>query len=114
MTVDLPPGIHKSLRLKNLPRGVVVSITLECSQPFTVSVLGGADLRRYPDTRESLFSATVEQRLSFVVTIPVSADYYVVFDNRKAAAATRVKIDVKAQRPSTTPGLDPKPPTHSF
>lgn len=109
INVEVPGGKWKGVRLKSLPRGVSVALTIESSDALRVIVVDSSELRRFPNTRP-LFEASMEKRLGFSVVIPRSGDYYVVFDNRKSSEPRQVKLNVKAEPParSRPPAGKPK------
>jgi hypothetical protein len=109
INVEVPGGKWKGVRLKSLPRGVSVALSIESSDALRVIVVDSSELRRFPNTRP-LFEASMEKRLGFSVVIPRSGDYYVVFDNRKSSEPRQVRLNVKAEAPprSRPPAGKPK------
>jgi hypothetical protein len=112
MSVDLPGGKHKAVRLRNLPKGAIMAVAVQTSGPIAISLISELDYRRFPKLEDPVFLGTVERKLSFTVTIPASGTFYLVLDNRRADEARKVKFLIRAQRgPSpegTRPGPDPK------
>ena len=108
INVEVPGSKWKGVRLKSLPRGASVALSIESSDALRVIVVDSSELRRFPNTRP-LFSASMEKRLGFSVVIPRSGDYYVVLDNRKSSAPRQVKLNVKAERPARPPSPSAKP-----
>lgn len=108
INVEIPGSKWKGVRLKSLPRGASVALSIESSDTLRVIVVDSSELRRFPNTRP-LFSASMEKRLGFSVVIPRSGDYYVVFDNRKSPEPRQVKLNVKAERPARPPAPAGKP-----
>src|SRR5438128_7949271 len=72
LSVDVPPGKWKSLRLQNLPNGAVVGVGVETSGDLAVAFVNASDYKRFPATTRPLFSGRIESRLSFSVTIPAT------------------------------------------
>ena len=109
INVEVPGGKWKGVRLKSLPRGVSVALSIESSDALRVIVVDSSELRRFPNTRP-LFEASMEKRLGFSVVIPRSGDYYVVLDNRKSTEPRQVKLNIKAEPParSRPPAGKPK------
>lgn len=120
LTAEVPAGRHRVLRLRNLPRDAQVAVAIQSTGRVTVSFLTEADFRRFPQPDEPLFVAPVERSLSFAVTMPVTGDYYVVFDNRKGSEPQKVSMAIRAARgtgsgaPAPARPLDPKVPQHEM
>lgn len=120
ITADVPPGVHKTLRLRNVPKDAQLAIAIQASSRILLSLIGEEDAKRYPDVTEPLFTAPVERAMSFSVTLPSAGNYYVVFDNRKGEAVSKVRLIVRAARsrtdpvppvpPATEPPASPQPP----
>lgn len=112
MSVDLPGGKHKAVRLRNLPKGAIMAVAVQTSGPITISLLSERDYRRFPKVEDPVFLGTVERKLSFTVSIPAAGNFYLVLDNRRAEDARKVKFLIRAQRgqapEGTQPGADPK------
>jgi hypothetical protein len=99
VNIDVPGNRWKTVRLKNLPQGTLVSLQILASGKMRVIVVDSTELKRFPKTR-ALFEASVDQRLGFSVVIPRTGDYYVVFDNRASATPRQITLRVQAERPS--------------
>ncbi len=98
ITADVPPGVHKTLRLRNVPKDAQLAIAVQASSRILLSLINEEDAKRYPDVTEPLFTAPVERAMSFSVTLPSAGNYYVVFDNRKGEAVSKVRLIVRAAR----------------
>lgn len=111
LSVEIPAGQFKTLRLRNAPAQAQVALAVKSSARIVVSVLNEADARTYPQTQEPLLTAPVEQAMSFSVTLPATGNYYVVFDNTRGTEAAKVQMALRAARarspsqpaPETTP-----------
>jgi len=99
LSVEIPPGKFKTLRLRNAPAQAQVALAVKASSRIMVSVLNEADARAYPQTQEPLLTAPVEQAMSFTVTLPATGNYYVVFDNTRGTEAAKVQMALRAARP---------------
>jgi hypothetical protein len=112
MSVELPGGKHKAVRLRNLPKGAVMAVAVQSSGPIAISLLSEQDYRRFPKVEDPVFLGTVERKLSFTITIPDTGNFYLVLDNRRAEDARKIKFLIRAQRgqppAGTQPGPDPK------
>lgn len=98
MSVDLPGGKHKAVRLRNLPAGAVMAVAVQSNGPIAISLLSEPEYRRFPDIQDPVFLGTVDRKLSFTVTIPAAGSFYLVLDNRRAQDARKVKFLIRAQR----------------
>jgi hypothetical protein len=97
VTVDVRPQTWGAVRLRRLPQGAVVSFDVESDGPVGVSVLNEADHRRYPAVIGPLFRSEVS-RLSFSVSVPATADYFLVLDNPAHGTVRRVAVTARAAR----------------
>ena len=112
MTVEVPAGQHRSLKLRNLVKDVVLAVVVQVPDKLGVSLVSEVDYRRYPQPEEPVFVGVVEKQMSFTVSIPQNGDYFLVFDNRQGSAAQKAKFVVRAEqksRPQSAPGT-PAPP----
>ncbi len=111
MSVDLPGGKHKAVRLRNLPKGAVMAVVVQTSGPIAISLLSEPEYRRFPKIEDPVFLGTVDRKLSFTVTIPDAGNFDLVLDNRRGQDARKVKFLIRAQRgrtPEDSPAPDPK------
>jgi hypothetical protein len=107
MSVNVPGGKHKAVRLRNLPKGAIVGVAVQTSGAIAISLLSEQDYRRFPRVQDPVFLGTVERKLSFTVTIPTAGNFYFVLDNRRAAEACKVKFVISAQRGRTPKESEP-------
>jgi hypothetical protein len=110
MSVEVPAGQHRSLRLRNLIKDVVLEVAVQATDKLAVSLVSELDYRRYPKPEDPVFVGIVDKRLSFTVTIPQSGHYFLVFDNRQGSAAQKVKFVVRAEQPARPPPTPAVPP----
>ena len=92
LSIDVPAGKWKSVRLKNLPKNAAVRIEVESDNAVTLSVMDEKNYKKYPNIKRPLLQSRVVNKFSFTVKIPVSGHYYVVFDN--SAGLREAKLDV--------------------
>lgn len=109
LNTEVPPAKWKAVRLKNLPKGAAVGLTIACSGTLDLIFVHQDELKRFPAAVNPVFQGTVERKLDFSVVIPVSGDYYVIFDNRRGTEMQKVKILIRAERPKPPAGT-PAPP----
>ena len=116
MSVELPAGQWKTLKLRNLPQDAVMAVVVQATGRIAVMLVNEADFRRFPKAEDPVFMGTVEKRLSFTVTIPATGTYFMVFDNRQSATAQKVKFLIRAERGAVAPeqkappAVPPAPP----
>lgn len=113
MSVEVPAGQHRSLRLRNLVKDVVLEVAVQVTDKLAVSLVSELDYRRYPKPEDPVFVGIVDKRLSFTVTIPQSGHYFLVFDNRQGSAAQKVKFVVRAEQPHRQQPAPAAPPPPS-
>ena len=94
VTIDVPQGKVKSVRLRHLPRGTLVAIVIRSTGKLGVALVSRTQLKtRKP---RALFRAALDRKISFKVAIPESDDYYLVLDNRRGAETVTVTTTVRA------------------
>ena len=94
MTIEVPQGKLKSVRLRHLPRGTRLAISVSASGSLGVELVSKAQLKSGHPV--ALFRATLDRKLSFRLVIPTSDDYYLVLDNRRGDTPIRVTATVGA------------------
>lgn len=109
LNTEVPPAKWKAVRLKNLPEGVTVGLTVVCSGTVDLIFVHQDELKRFPAAVNPLFQGTVEKKLAFSVVIPASGDYYIIFDNRRGKDIQKVKILIRAERARSPDGKPPSP-----
>ena len=109
LNTEVAPAKWKAVRLKNLPKGAAVGLTVVCSGTVDLIFVHQDELKRFPAAVNPLFQGTVERKLQFSVVIPLSGDYYVIFDNRQGKEMQKVKILIRAEAPQS-PGAKPPSP----
>lgn len=108
VTIDVPAGKIKSVRLRHLPRGTKVGIAITANGRLGVALVSGKQLKG--GKPKALFRAAFSRRISFKVAIPASDDYYLVLDNRRGTATVTVTATVKAVRGNRKLPDTPTPP----
>lgn len=92
LSIDVPAGKWKSVRLKNLPKNASLKIDVRTDNAITLSVMDEANYKKYPDIKRPLLQSRVINKFSFTVKIPASGHYYAVFDN--SAGLREARLDV--------------------
>lgn len=94
--VDVPAGQWKAVRLKDLPKDIVVALAMTSNGAITVGFLTATDHRQFPRMTQPLFWGQAEAKVGFSVTIQQKGDYYVVLDNREGNRPRHVTLTAQA------------------
>jgi hypothetical protein len=94
LSVDIPAGQNKTLRLKNLPKDAAVKVEVEGNGNFAASLLNESNFEKYPEVLRPLFQSNVRDKISFTVRIPEYGDYYVVFDNTSTLREINLNVTI--------------------
>jgi hypothetical protein len=100
VTIDVPQGKLKSVRLRHLPRGTRLAVSVTVSGGLDVELVSGTQLKS--GHAVALLRAALDRKLSFRLMIPTSDDYYLVLDNRHGDMPVRVTATVTAARGKPT------------
>ena len=109
LNTEVAPAKWKAVRLKNLPKGAAVGLSVASSGTVDLIFVHQDELKRFPAAVNPLFQGTVERKLEFSVVIPASGDYFVIFDNRQGKEMRKVKILIRAERPRSPEVRPPQP-----
>lgn len=105
VSIEVPQGKTKTVRLRNLPRGTLVGVAIIASGKLRIALVSAAQLKL--QNPEALFRGALDRRMSFKVVIPEASDYYLVLDNRRGTEPVKVtaaiRTDKGAARPSEPP-----------
>jgi hypothetical protein len=110
VTLEVPPGKAKVVRLRNLPRGTQIGVLIEATGKLVVALRSATQVKtKSPD---AVFRGALEHKLTFEVSIPESDDYYLVLDNRRGAEPVKVTatIEAVARKKKAPPAPAPAPP----
>ncbi len=97
VSVTIPAGQWKAVRLRNLPRETMVAIALRCDGSLTVGLLNAQDHAQFPKVANPLFWGEAESKLGFSATIPQQGDYFVVLNNREGTGPRQVTMTTSAR-----------------
>ena len=102
-TLPVPAGTLKSVQIRNMPKGAMIEIHLQCAGRLLVALVDSEASR---NEARPLFAGQLDRKLSFTVTIPETDDYYIVLDNRRGKADQEVSLLVRGVAPpsGTAPG----------
>lgn len=98
VSLSLPTGKWKAIRLRNLPKDTVVSVALQSDGALSVGFLTTPDHARFPKMAKPLFWGQTESKLGFSVTIQEKGDYYVVLENREGDRPRQITLRTTARR----------------
>lgn len=114
LSVQVPPGKWKAVRLGGLPKDAVVGVRAQTSGEVMLAFLDAEDYKRFPAPARPLFNGRVEKQIAFALRMPEAGDYFVVLDNRLGTEPQTVAVRIQAARgtrknpPQKTPiGLAP-------
>lgn len=97
VSVSIPAGQWKAVRLHNVPRDAVVAVAIRCDGALTVGLLDTPDHAQFPRIANPLFWGEAESKLGFSSTIPKAGDYFVVLDNRGGDRPRQVTMTTTAR-----------------
>ena len=104
LSVEVPAGKSRTIRLRNLPAGTAMAIRVVATGKLLVGLVSEKQIRSSePDSATPLFRAVVDRQIAFKVTIPESGNYFVVLSNRGGAAPVKVQAQIHAVAPSRKP-----------
>jgi hypothetical protein len=106
VSVEVPAGKTRSVRVSNLPRGAIVSVRVEANARLAVALVSAAQLKSKEP--QALFRGVLDRSMSFQLGVPEAGHYYLVLDNRRGDEAVKAKATVRAEKPAATPaGKEP-------
>lgn len=97
VSITIPAGTWKAVRLRNLPRETMVAVALRCDGSLTVGLVNAPDHARFPNVANPLFWGQAESKLGFSATIPQPGDYFVVLDNRTGTGPRHITMTTTAR-----------------
>jgi hypothetical protein len=94
VTIQVPAGKAKVVRLRNLPRGTQIGVLIDASGRLVVGLRSATQIKT--KSADAVFRGALERKLTFEVSIPESDDYYLVLDNRRGAEPVKVTATIEA------------------
>lgn len=94
ISLDVPTGKWKTIRLKNLPRNAAVKIEVKSDSAVTLTIMDETKYKQYPKIKRPLLQSRVINKFSFTVRIPAAGHYYVVFDNSTGLREARLDVTI--------------------
>ena len=107
VSVEVPQGAVRTVRLLHLPRGTVVGVAISASGKLLLALVSGVQLKS--SKPEAVFRGSLERRMSFKVVVPETSDYYLVLDNRRGAEPVKATATIRAESGAAAPPV-PTPP----
>jgi len=103
LATDVPAGRVKSIRLRNVPAGAAMAVSILTNGKLLVALVSEAQLKVPTPGATPLFRGVAERQLAFRVTIPERGDYFLVLSNRGGSEPRAVHAEIRAT------GAAPKP-----
>ena len=98
LSVEVPPGKWKAVRLRAVPKDAVVAVRAQTTGEVMLAFLDTEDYKRFPAPLRPLFNGRVEKQIAFALRMPDAGDYFVVLDNRLGNAPQTVAVRIQAAR----------------
>lgn len=108
VTIEVPQGKLKSVRLRHMPRGAQLAVSISASGSLSVELVSKAQLTSKRPA--ALFRGRFDRKISFSLSIPESDDYYLVLDNRSGAEAVSATATIQARGVRDSPRAPPATP----
>jgi hypothetical protein len=104
VTVEVPPGQSKTIRVRSAPAGTVIAVRIVTSGRLLVALVGMKQFKQPKPDAKPLFRGVVQDKLSFRVTLPETDDYLLVLNNRGGKEALSVEAELRTlRRPQPAP-----------
>jgi hypothetical protein len=104
VSLEVPAGQSKSVRLRNLPSGTVLQVAIKSSGRLLVALVSARQLKSPEGKPQPVFRGALERSLSFKVTVPETSDYFLVLNNVRGSETLSVQTAIRAER-----AAQPKP-----
>ena len=101
VTIEVPQGKVKSVRLRHLPRGTLIGVAITASGKLAVALVSATQLAS--KAPEAIFRGALDRKMTFKVEIPESSDYYLVLDNRRGTEPVKTTATIEAVRGPKSP-----------
>ena len=105
LSIEVPQGKTKTVRLRQLPRGAVVGVAISVSGKLLIALVSAAQLKS--PKPEPLFRGAVDSKMSFKVVIPEASDYFLVLDNRRGTEPVKATATIRAEKGAARPSEPP-------
>ncbi|HYR35385.1 MAG TPA: hypothetical protein VEQ87_13915 [Burkholderiales bacterium] len=98
MSLEVPAGQSKSVRLRNLPSGTVLQVAIKSSGRLLVALVSAKQLKSPEGKPEPVFRGALDRSLSFKVVVPETSDYFLVLNNVRGSETLSVQTAIRAER----------------
>lgn len=106
VSVEIPNGKTRTVRLRNLPQGTVVAVRVRAEAALQIALISAAQLKSKKP--EALFRGALDRSITFQVVLPESGDYFLVLDNRRGAEPVKARATIRAEKKSAPRTLEPR------
>jgi hypothetical protein len=110
VTIEVPKGKAKIVRLRHLPRGTLIGVAISASARLALALKSARQIRT--KSSDAVFRGVLARRMSFKVVIPETDDYYLVLDNRRGAEPVKATATIQAvagKKQAPAPGAPVSP-----
>ena len=104
VSTEVPAGQARTMRLRNVPAGALITLRLVTNGRILVSLVGARQLKEPRPDAKPLFRGVAHGKLAFRVTAREADDYVVVLSNRAGQQPVGVEAQVRVV------ARTPKPP----
>ncbi|MDH4173574.1 MAG: hypothetical protein OEW96_03335 [Betaproteobacteria bacterium] len=101
VSVEIPDGKTRTVRLRNLPRGAVVAVRVQAEGALQIALISATQLKSKKP--EALFRGALDRSITFQVVLPEPGDYYLVLDNRRGSEPIKARATIRAEKKPTAP-----------
>jgi hypothetical protein len=101
VSIEIPDGKTRSVRLRNLPRGTAIAVRVRAAGKLQIALISAAQLKS--KRPEALFRGALDRSITFQAILPESGDYYLVLDNRRGSEPVKARATIRAERKSAAP-----------
>jgi hypothetical protein len=110
VTVEVPAGQTRSIRLRGVPAGAVMAVRIEADGRVLVALVGARQMKDPGGKPKALFRGATQRKLSFRVSVPERDDYFLVLNNRQGTEPRSVEVEIRSARRSPKPAPPPYSP----
>ena len=101
LSVDVPAGQSKSVRLRNLPSGTLLQVDINSSGKVLVALVSAKQLKSAAP--QAVFRGVIDRRMSFKVVVPESSDYYLILNNKQGNETLNIQTGIRAEKRQPAP-----------
>ena len=101
-TVSIPAHTWKGIRLRGLPAGALLDLTISSDGEIALQLLDESGYKELPSSEPGLVSGRTKDTLSLSTHLPSGGDWYLVLDNRNGDRKRTIRVDFTATAPAAT------------